>query len=111
MPYDIFTACAALSGSKLTLREPLFPISNTTLSGDLDRAQLECDALTSAGDIEADLLAAVSVHPMRRDAIEHLLKKANADWSVVNRLIMERKLTEITHSGHTFYMRRLPSRQ
>jgi hypothetical protein len=77
----------------------------------LDPAQLECDALTSAGDIETDLLAIISVHLMRRDAIEHFLKKANADWSIVNKLIMERKLIEITHSGHAFYMRRLPSRE
>jgi hypothetical protein len=47
---------------------------------------------------------------MRREAVEHLLKKANADWGVVERLIEERKLIEMQHEGHVFYMRRIESR-
>jgi wyosine [tRNA(Phe)-imidazoG37] synthetase (radical SAM superfamily) len=70
----------------------------------------EGDAFASTGDVETDLLAITSVHPMRREAVEHLLKNANADWGVVERLIQERKLIEIRHEGHAFYMRRIPSR-
>ena len=79
-----------------------------------DRVQyltgFEGDAFASIGETETDLLAITSVHPMRREAVEHLLKKANADWGVVERLIQERKLIEIHHDGHTFYMRRIRSR-
>jgi wyosine [tRNA(Phe)-imidazoG37] synthetase (radical SAM superfamily) len=87
------------------------------LSTSLGEERVECligfegDAFTSTGDVEADLLAIVSVHPMRRDAIEHFLGRADSDWSIVNRLIVERKLIEITYSGHAFYMRRLPGRE
>jgi wyosine [tRNA(Phe)-imidazoG37] synthetase (radical SAM superfamily) len=70
----------------------------------------EGDAFASTGEAETDLLAITSVHPMRREAVEHLLKKANADWDAVERLLRERKLIEIRHDGHTFYMRRIRSR-
>jgi len=70
----------------------------------------EGDTFASTGDVETDLLAITSVHPMRREAVEHLLKNANADWDVVKRLIEERKLIEIQHEGHAFYMRRIRSR-
>jgi wyosine [tRNA(Phe)-imidazoG37] synthetase (radical SAM superfamily) len=97
--------------------EPTVNLAYQTVSSSLGRERVECligfegSAFTSTGNVEADLLAITSVHPMRRDAIEHYLKKANADWSIVNRLIVERKLIEITHNGHAFYMRRLPSRE
>jgi hypothetical protein len=76
----------------------------------LDHAQLECDALTFAGDIEADLLVSLSLYPIRRDAGEYFLKNANANWSIVNELIAQKKLIEKMHNGHAFYMRRLASR-
>ena len=79
-----------------------------------DRVQyltgFEGDAFASIGETETDLFAITSVHAMRREAVEHLLKKANADWDVVERLLRKRKLIEIRHDGHTFYMRRIPSR-
>jgi wyosine [tRNA(Phe)-imidazoG37] synthetase (radical SAM superfamily) len=87
------------------------------LSSALGKERVEClmgfegDAFTSTGIVEADLLAIVSVHPMRKDAVEHFLKRANTDWSIVNRLIAEKKLIELAHNGHTFYMRKLPSRE
>jgi wyosine [tRNA(Phe)-imidazoG37] synthetase (radical SAM superfamily) len=70
----------------------------------------EGDAFASTGRIEEDLLSITSVHPMRREAVEHLLRKAGSDWSVVECLIKEDKLIQIRYGGHDFYMRRLPSR-
>jgi len=86
------------------------------LSASLGTGRVECligyegNAFASTGHVEEDLLSITSVHPMRREAVEHLLKNANADWGVVERLIEERKLIEIQHEGHAFYMRRIPSR-
>jgi wyosine [tRNA(Phe)-imidazoG37] synthetase (radical SAM superfamily) len=97
--------------------EPTVNLAYQAVSSALGRERVECllgfegDAFTSTGSVEADLLAITSVHPMRRDALEHFLKKANTDWSIVNKLLVERKLIEITHNGHAFYMRRLPSRE
>lgn len=59
------------------------------------------------GNVEKDLLSITSVHPMRKDAVEEFLRKAEADWSVIERLIKENKLIEIEYGGNKFYMRRL----
>lgn len=59
------------------------------------------------GNIEKDLLSITSVHPMRKDAVEEFLRKAKADWSVIEGLIKENKLIEIEYGGNKFYMRRL----
>jgi wyosine [tRNA(Phe)-imidazoG37] synthetase (radical SAM superfamily) len=58
------------------------------------------------GQVEEDLLSITSVHPMRRDAVEEFLSKAEEDWSVVERLLEEGLLSEIEYSGATFYLRR-----
>jgi wyosine [tRNA(Phe)-imidazoG37] synthetase (radical SAM superfamily) len=70
----------------------------------------EGNAFASTGNIEEDLVSITSVHPMRRDAVEHMLGKAKADWEVVERLLKESKLIQIEHNGCNFYMRKLPSR-
>jgi len=69
----------------------------------------EGDAFASTRDLQGDLLSIVSVHPMREDAVKEFLKKGNADWNVVTRLIQEEELVELEYGGHRFYMRRLPS--
>ena len=58
------------------------------------------------GNIEEDLLAIISVHPMREDAVREYLKKANADWDVITALVNKGSLTEIKYQGENFYLRR-----
>jgi wyosine [tRNA(Phe)-imidazoG37] synthetase (radical SAM superfamily) len=70
----------------------------------------EGDEFILTGNIVDDLLSITSVHPMRKEAVEKLLKKANTDWSVLNELIKKSKLVELEYGGHKFYMRRIPSR-
>ena len=60
-----------------------------------------------SGNIEEDLLSITSVHPMREDGVEELLKKADVGWSVVERLIKENKLIKLEYDGNIFYMRKL----
>jgi len=87
-----------------------------TLSGLLGSNKVEFligyegDAFTSTGNIEEDLLSITSVHPMRREAMVGVLRKANADWGLVEKLIRDGKLIQISYEGHDFYMRKLPSR-
>jgi wyosine [tRNA(Phe)-imidazoG37] synthetase (radical SAM superfamily) len=71
----------------------------------------EGDAFSSTGNIEEDLLSITSVHPMRREAIVGMLRKANADWELLEKLIRDGKLIQISYEGHDFYMRKLPSRK
>ncbi len=61
------------------------------------------------GNIENDLLSITSVHPMREEGVKELLKRANTNWSIINRLLDEKKLTELKFQGKKFYMRRLSS--
>ena len=63
-----------------------------------------------SGNIEEDLLSITSVHPMRKDGVEELLKKANVGWDVVERLIKEDKLIKLEYDNNIFYMRKLKSR-
>ena len=70
----------------------------------------EGNAFAFTGNIEDDLLSITSVHPMREEGVDVLLSKAGSDWTVVDRLIEEKKLIELEYQGKKFYMRKLPSR-
>lgn len=67
----------------------------------------EGNAFASTGDVEEDLLSITSVHPMRDDAVEELLRKAGADWSSVQSLVNRGLLVETELEGHRFYLRKL----
>jgi wyosine [tRNA(Phe)-imidazoG37] synthetase (radical SAM superfamily) len=73
----------------------------------------EGNAFASTGDIEQDLLSITAVHPMREDAVDELLARAQheqpaeADWTVVRRLVAQDQLVEAEYGGHRFYLRRL----
>jgi len=58
------------------------------------------------GDIEEDLLGIASVHPIRKDGVIELLKKADRDWSVVDNLLHESKLMEVEYQNSKFYVRK-----
>jgi wyosine [tRNA(Phe)-imidazoG37] synthetase (radical SAM superfamily) len=67
----------------------------------------EGDAFAFTGNVEEDLLSIVAVHPMRKEAVEKLLKKANEDWRIVQKLLQEDKLREVEYEGNTYYMMKL----
>ncbi|MGC8896586.1 MAG: radical SAM protein [Candidatus Bathyarchaeia archaeon] len=69
----------------------------------------EGDAFAFTGNVEQDLLSITAVHPMRKEAVAELLKKANADWKVVEKLLMESKLIELEYEGKKYYMQKLHS--
>ena len=70
----------------------------------------EGNAFSFTGRVEEDLLSITSVHPMREEAVKELLKKTNASWSIIEKLLLENKLVELEYSGKLYFMRRLPSR-
>ena len=69
----------------------------------------EGNAFAFTGDVEDDLLSITSVHPMREDAVDEFLARAEADWDVVHRLVAEEKLVETSYGDHRFYLRKLNS--
>lgn len=67
----------------------------------------EGNAFTFSGNIEDELLGITSVHPMRKEAVTELLKKANSGWGTVEKLISNGSLLEVEYQGNKFYMKRL----
>jgi len=71
----------------------------------------EGDAFAFTGHVEEDLLSITAVHPMREQAVDAYLRKAGADWDVVQRLITAGKMVKLSYGGHSFFMRKLPGRR
>jgi wyosine [tRNA(Phe)-imidazoG37] synthetase (radical SAM superfamily) len=66
----------------------------------------EGNAFAFTGNIKDDLLSITAVHPMREDAVTEFLKKANAGWEIITRLIKDGNLIEVDYLGTKFYMRK-----
>ncbi|NJE00104.1 radical SAM protein [Thermococcus sp. LS1] len=71
----------------------------------------EGNAFAFSGNVEEDILSITAVHPMREEAVRELLRKAHADWSVVEKLLRRGLLIELDYNGEKFYMRALESRR
>jgi wyosine [tRNA(Phe)-imidazoG37] synthetase (radical SAM superfamily) len=73
----------------------------------------EGNTFAFTGNVEQDLLSITAVHPMREDAVDEFLARAQskqpaeADWEVVRRLMAQDQLVEVEYGGHRFYLRRL----
>lgn len=67
----------------------------------------EGNAFAWTGNVEGDLLSITSVHPMREDAVQAFLTKAEANWRVIEQLLHGKKLRKLEYRGNTFYMRTL----
>jgi len=65
----------------------------------------EGNAFAASGDPGKDLLDITAVHPMRRDAVDHLLERSGASWAVVETLISEGLLKRIAYSDQEFFLR------
>jgi len=71
----------------------------------------EGNTFAFSGNVEEDILSITAVHPMREDAVKELLRKARAEWNVIQNLIEAGKLIELEYNGRKFYMRKLKSRK
>lgn len=67
--------------------------------------EYEGDNFVAAGNIQEELLRIASVHPLRDEAVDKLLKDANAGREVVDGLINEKKITMTEYQGTRFYLR------
>ena len=67
----------------------------------------EGNAFAFTGNIKDDLLSITSVHPMREEAVIEFLRKADADWEIIEKLIADGSLVESEYQGKKFYMRKL----
>jgi wyosine [tRNA(Phe)-imidazoG37] synthetase (radical SAM superfamily) len=67
--------------------------------------EYEGNTFVCAENIERELLAITAVHPLREDGVRELLARAEADWSVVDRLIRQGRLLRREFKGKTFYVK------
>ena len=77
-------------------------ISNVELlvsSGEID--------FTFSSDVEIELLSILAVHPMSYEAVEIFLRKAKADWHLIEFLIHKNILKEVEYSGNKFLLRNI----
>ncbi len=68
----------------------------------------EGNAFASTGNAVEDLLSITAVHPMREEGVLEILRKAKADWNIIDKLIEDGKLAETKYQGKKFYIRKLP---
>jgi len=84
------------------------------LSGSVEQVELligfEGTTFASTGDAEADLLAITSVHPMRSDQVEAFLEKTGGGWEIVEWMVRQEKLKEVTFGDLHFFIRRFRAR-
>lgn len=67
----------------------------------------EGNAFAFTGDAEEDLLSMMAVHPMREEAVQAFLEKANAGWQIIEKLLAADKLVELEYEGNRYYMQKL----
>ena len=65
----------------------------------------EGDAFAFTGDVRHDLLSITAVHPMRESAVKELLRRAKADWSLVEELIAKGMLKEVDYLDKRYFVR------
>ena len=70
----------------------------------------EGNAFAFTGNVEEDLLSITAVHPMRSEAVKEFLRKANAAWEVIEKLLRQEKLVVLEYEGNVYYMRKLSTR-
>jgi wyosine [tRNA(Phe)-imidazoG37] synthetase (radical SAM superfamily) len=71
----------------------------------------EGNAFASSGDPAEDLLSITAVHPMREEAVEELLRRTGAGWSVVQELLRRGALVETKYDGRRFFIRAFPKKK
>jgi wyosine [tRNA(Phe)-imidazoG37] synthetase (radical SAM superfamily) len=69
----------------------------------------EGNSFAWTGNAADDLLSITAVHPMREDAVDEYLRKAGEGREPLERLVADCRLVRVTHGGHTYYVRKLPS--
>jgi len=61
--------------------------------------------------IADDLLSIASVHPVREDIIDELLRKRNADKAIITELVKQGKLLEFSYEGKKFFRKNIRNMQ
>lgn len=63
-----------------------------------------------SSEMEKELLSILAVHPMRENALELFLKKAEAGWDLIEQLISNETLREVYYNGEKFFVKNIKSK-
>lgn len=66
----------------------------------------EGNEFSSTGDLKRDLLNITSVHPLKEEAVEELIKKCDSSWNEVEELIDEEKIVKTSFKDENYYVRK-----
>ena len=102
-------AVATITGASEQVINMAYQIFSKRLSNIEHLIGYEGNAFACTGNAKDDLLSITSVHPMREEAVTEFLKKAGAEWRVVDNLIKNGALVTLSYQGSRFYMRKLSS--
>lgn len=58
-----------------------------------------------SSNVKIELLSILSVHPMRKDAVEEFLSKAKSGWKLIDDLINMKVVQEMEFSGSNYYVK------
>jgi wyosine [tRNA(Phe)-imidazoG37] synthetase (radical SAM superfamily) len=67
----------------------------------------EGNPFASSGDTEADLLSITAVHPMRKEAVQEVLRRNGDAWFKVDLLVRRGRLVQLQFEGRDYFLRRL----
>ena len=65
----------------------------------------EGNDFTYTGNLEKELLSTLAVHPMQKETVESFITKSETGWSVLQKLLFEKKLLQVEYDGKKFYRR------
>ena len=66
----------------------------------------EGNEFSSTGNLREDLLNITSVHPLKEEAVEELIRKCDSDWNEVEKLIYEEKIVRTKFKDENYYVRK-----
>jgi len=67
--------------------------------------EAEENQFVATGEIVSDILSITSVHPIREQALKKMVGQYGEDWSLVEKLVNEKKLKRKIHRDEIFYQR------
>jgi wyosine [tRNA(Phe)-imidazoG37] synthetase (radical SAM superfamily) len=90
--------------------EEILNIAYQIYSSFINRVELiaynEGTDFSYSSNAEKELLSILAVHPMRKDAVEEFLSKANSGWELIENLIDKRVLRETEYSGNNYFIKK-----
>ncbi|WP_319371644.1 radical SAM protein [uncultured Ilyobacter sp.] len=66
----------------------------------------EGNKFDTTGELKEEILNITSVHPMKKEAVQELLEKADENWNLIEEMLLKQELVETIYQGETFYLRK-----